>query len=82
MSYQILCDNCGATERVDTRSSYPKPANWESVPLSAKQDGITKHHCPECIAVKERARLDKLTQIQNAEEEALAARRVRTISIP
>lgn len=80
MSFQIICDNCGATQRVDANVTFPKPNEWESVPLSGKEDGITKHHCPECIRVKEAARTTARIQVAQMEEEALAARRNKGVN--
>ena len=76
MTYQIICDNCAATVAMKPdRWPWPKPAAWEAVPLSAREDGITKHLCADCARVKELARFDMMTKTQRAQEEALAARR-------
>lgn len=74
MSYQLVCDNCGTNVPFDKDKYYTLlPNNWESVygtkPL--------QHLYAECVMVKSQAKWDIQGKIRKAEEEALAARRVK-----
>lgn len=76
MSFQIVCDNCGAYVELDkpTGTYIPLPSGWEIV-VGKKVNGVGAHHCPECVRVSNQARWNAEAEIRKAQEAALAARR-------
>lgn len=80
MSYQLICDNCGKThgmKDIDLSRYITLPLNWESIYGSNKTDGVTKHLCDQCVMAKDQAKRNAQEKVRQAEEAALAARKVK-----